>query len=118
MQELVAYYQHNSLGSSFPGVDTTLRCPYRDMIEGGGSVRTRSASATPAPLVPSPRTMGRANSPTSTNSSQPSERWAEVLFAFTAEYPDELTIDVRNKFTALIKCVHDLILFLYSSSEI
>lgn len=93
VEELVAYYQHNSLGSSFPGVDTTLRCPYRDMVEGGGSVRTRSASATPAPLVPSPRTMGRANSPTSTNSSQPSERWAEVLFAFTAEYPDELTID-------------------------
>ncbi len=94
-QELVAYYQHNSLGSSFPGVDTTLRYPYRDMIDGGASIRSRSTSATPAPLVPSPRNMGRTASPTSdANSSQQLERWADVLFPFHAEYPDELTIDV------------------------
>lgn len=94
-QELVAYYQHNSLGSSFPGVDTTLRYPYRDMTDVGGNTRPRSTSATPAPpapLVPSPRNMGRTASPTS--DTQQSERWADALFAFHAEYPDELTIDV------------------------
>lgn len=91
----MAYYQHNSLGSSFPGVDTTLRYPYRDMIEGSGSVRSRSTSTTPAPPVPSPRNVGRTASPTAdSNSSQLVERWADVLFAFHAEYPDELTIDV------------------------
>ena len=84
MKELVAYYQHNSLGSSFPGVDTTLRYPYRDMIDGGATTR-----------VPSPRNMARAASPTSdTNSSQLVERWADAMFTFHAEYPDELTIDV------------------------
>ena len=93
----MAYYQHNSLGSSFPGVDTTLRYPYRDMIEGSGSVRSRSTSATPAPPVPSPRGVGRTASPPSDpHSSQLVERWADVLFAFHAEYPDELTIDVCN----------------------
>ena len=62
------------------------------MIEGAG--RSRSTSATPAPPVPSPRNMGRTVSPTPANGSQLSERWADVLFAFHAEYPDELTIDV------------------------
>lgn len=95
-QELVAYYQHNSLGSSFPGVDTTLRYPYRDMIDHGGSVRSRSTSATPAPPVPSPRNAGRTTSPTDTNATQ-LERYADVLFAFHAEYPDELSIDVGSK---------------------
>lgn len=65
------------------------------MIEGGGSIRSRSTSATPAPPVPSPRSMARTVSPTQPiNSSQLTERWADVLFAFRAEYPDELTIDV------------------------
>ncbi len=95
-KELVYYYQHNSLGSSFPGVDTTLRYPYRDMIESGGSTRSRSTSNTPAPPIPIPRSMGRTSSPSSENvsSSQLAERWANVMFAFHAEYPDELTIDV------------------------
>lgn len=65
------------------------------MVEGGGSVRSRSTSATPLPPVPSPRNVGRTASPTlDTNSSQLAERWADVMFAFNAEYPDELTIDV------------------------
>lgn len=34
-QELVGYYQQNSLGSSFPGVNTTLRYPYHDTAEAG-----------------------------------------------------------------------------------
>ena len=67
------------------------------MIDGG--VRSRSASATPAPLVPSPR-----NATVETNSSQQSERWADVLFAFHAEYPDELTIDVRISSSNVIQC--------------
>lgn len=86
----MAYYQHNSLGSSFPGVDTTLRYPYRDMID-GGTTRSRSTSATPAPPLPSPRNVGGTASPTDTNLV---ERLADVMFDFVADYPDELTIDV------------------------
>ena len=31
IQELVEYYQRNTLGVSFPGVDTTLRIAYSDV---------------------------------------------------------------------------------------
>lgn len=33
--DLVHYYQEHSLGYSFPGVDTTLRCPYWDISKPG-----------------------------------------------------------------------------------
>ena len=62
------------------------------MAEGVGPIRSRSTSTTPAPLVPSPRGAGRTISPSLEAGS--SEKWANVLFAFHAEYPDELTIDV------------------------
>ena len=85
----MAYYQQNSLGSSFPGVDTTLSHPYQEMAEamgvGGPAVaerRSRSTSIPPAPNFPPPSHPPQA------------DRWAEVLFNFIAEYPDELTIDV------------------------
>ena len=87
----MAYYQQNSLGSSFPGVDTTLSYPYSDVAEtaggGGGSAaerRSRSTSIPPAPNFPPPSHPPHA------------DRWAEVLFNFIAEYPDELTIDVSS----------------------
>ncbi len=68
-------------------------------MESSASVWSRSTSATPAPPVPSPRNVGRTASPTGdTNSSQLVDRWADVLFAFHAEYPDELTIDVCDKY--------------------
>ncbi len=89
----MAYYQHNSLGSSFPGVDTTLRYPYRDMAD-GGSTRSRSTSTTPAPPLPNPRNGGRTASPTDSNSLHFGDRIAEVMFPFQAEYSDELTIEV------------------------
>ena len=89
----MAYYQQNSLGSSFPGVDTTLSFPYNEVAEtvggggGGGSAaerRSRSTSIPPAPKFPPPSHPPHA------------DRWAEVLFNFVAEYPDELTIDVSS----------------------
>ena len=83
----MAYYQQNSLGSSFPGVDTTLSQPYHDVAEapgaGGAAERcTQSTSIPPAPNFPP------QSHPPHT------DRWAEILFNFVAEYPDELTIDV------------------------
>lgn len=86
----MAYYQQNSLGSSFPGVDTTLSQPYHDVAEapgaggagGAAERRSRSTSIPPAPNFPPPSHPPQA------------DRWAEVLFNFVAEYPDELTIDV------------------------
>lgn len=100
-QELVAYYQQNSLGSSFPGVDTTLSQPYHDVADtaatgGGGTAaerRSRSTSIPPAPNFPPPSHPPLA------------DRWAEVLFNFTAEYPDELTIDVSNIIILMLQLV-------------
>ena len=84
----MAYYQHNSLGSSFPGVDTTLRYPYKDVLEASDPRRPRSTSNPPLPPPPNalipPTTGGLV------------DKWADVLFKFTAEYPDELTIDVSE----------------------
>ena len=34
MQELVAFYQENSLGHNFPHVNTTLRFPYKSAFAG------------------------------------------------------------------------------------
>lgn len=94
VEELVAYYQQNSLGSSFPGVDTTLSHPYHDMVD--GERRSRSTSIPPAPTFPPP-----------THPPQ-SDRWAEVLFNFTAEYPDELTIDRHDRVKILDKNTNKL----------
>lgn len=78
------------------------------------SIRSRSTSTTPAPLVPSPRGVGRTISPSlEAGSSQQSEKWANVLFAFHAEYPDELTIDVCTH----IFCTMPLDLLLFNFLE-
>lgn len=77
----MAYYQQNSLGSSFPGVDTTLRYPYKDVAE-VGSVVDRQRHAVPVQNSEPPIPAG--------------ESWAEVLFTFVAEFPDELTIEVSS----------------------
>ena len=42
------YYQHNTLGNSFPGVDTTLKCSVKDTAEGLLPGVGLSSSGTPA----------------------------------------------------------------------
>ena len=48
--DLVQYYQTNTLGLSFPGVDTTLKYPYKEIAGPGGTGRhfsvTRSHTLT------------------------------------------------------------------------
>lgn len=97
LQELVAYYQQNSLGSSFPGVDTTLRYPYKELMEGPGT-RPRSTSNPPGPplLPPAPHPMHVASPPLPAG-----DKWANVLFTFVAEFPDELTIEVWDSCPAV-----------------
>lgn len=87
LQELVSYYQTNSLGTSFPGVDTTLRVPYKDVVD------TRARGTTnPPPLPPS-----RSHQPLPSPITLPErEMWAEVLFNFSSEFPDEMSIEVRQ----------------------
>ena len=63
--ELVEYYHKNTLGQSFPGVDTTLRYPYLDVIEGRVSFERErrhhsltsnsSISNLPPPTFPAPQ---------------------------------------------------------------
>ncbi len=91
-QELVAYYQQNSLGSSFPGVDTTLRFPHKEAVveSGGGGVdRNRSRSTSTAPQVPHPHIAPSSAPPIGQGESR-----AEVMFTFVAEFADELTVEV------------------------
>lgn len=75
-------------------MDTALRFPYKDVAEGGTGIdrsRARSTSNPPPshPPLPPPHP---AQATASTL--QTSERWADVLFTFFAEYADELTIEV------------------------
>ena len=86
LQELVSYYQTNSLGTSFPGVDTTLRVPYKDV-----ETRPRPSNPPAPPPLPPSRPHQTLPSPV-----PPPERemWAEVLFNFSSEYPDEMSIEV------------------------
>ena len=52
IEELVSYYQQNTLGVSFPGVDTTLRYPYTDYAEGRIGLRHLSVSSSGPTLNP------------------------------------------------------------------
>lgn len=58
--DLVEYYHKNTLGQSFPGVNTTLRYPYLDVIEGRVNFPERrhhsltSNSGMPPPSFPAP----------------------------------------------------------------
>ena len=66
--ELVEYYHKNTLGQSFPGVDTTLRFPYKDVVEGRvpvdrgerrhHSVTNIGVSGIPPPSFPAPQPHG------------------------------------------------------------
>ena len=88
LKELVSFYQTNSLGTSFPGVDTTLQFPYKE-------VDLRSRGGVSNPPAPPPLPPSRSNPPLP--SPQPHherELWAEVLFNFSSEYPDEMSIEV------------------------
>ena len=72
--ELVEYYHKNTLGQSFPGVDTTLRYPYLDIIEGRVNLNfererrhhslTNSSSGIPPPSFPAPQPHGHIPPPT------------------------------------------------------
>ena len=87
-KELVSYYQANSLGTSFPGVDTTLQVPYKEV-----DLRTRGGGSNPP--APPPLPPSRSNPPLpSPLPQQEKELWAEVLFNFSADYPDEMSIEV------------------------
>ncbi len=90
-QELVAYYRTNSLGGSFPGVDTALRFPYKEAVP--DVRRARSISNPPPPQLNPPVSPVVSVSSLGTISST-LDRYADVLFTFQAEYPDELSIDV------------------------
>lgn len=99
-QELVTYYQHNSLGSSFPGVDTALRFPYKDVADGGAGIdRSRPRSSyNPPPSLPPPSLPPPPIPQVTASPLQP--MWADVLFTFTAEFSGELTIEVRSPYSA------------------
>ena len=88
-QELVGYYQVNSLGASFPGVDTTLKYPYKEVDQ-----RPRGSSNPPPPPLPPSRPPQPLSSPLQPPSER--EQWAEAMFSFTPEYPDEMSIEVRG----------------------
>ena len=77
-------------------MDTSLLYPFKDMIP-EATRRNRSISNTPPPqatALPSPVSAPPAG-----------ERWADVLFNFPAEYPDELSIDVSADSIRHLLCI-------------
>ena len=85
----MSYYQTNSLGTSFPGVDTTLRCPYKEVES-----RPRGTSNSSAPPPPLPPSRSHQPLPSPLQPHPERELWAEVLFNFSPEFPDEMSIEV------------------------
>ena len=75
LKELVVYYQLNTLGVSFPGIDTILVYPYLDVLE--AYCRTKYKSLLPG-----------------STSKQDKDHWVEVLWDVVAKSPDELTVHV------------------------
>ncbi len=88
LQDLVKFYSTNSLGASFPGVDTSLKYPYKDAVP--DARRARSISNPPTPQLNPPVSPVGVLPPISAAV----DRFADVLFNFVAEYPDELSVDV------------------------
>ena len=76
-KELVVHYQLNTLGVSFPGMDTKLVYPYLDVLEAQHRTKYKS-------LIPD----------STKSSKQDKEHWVEVLRDFIAKSPDELTVHV------------------------
>lgn len=103
----MSYYQTNSLGTSFPGVDTTLRVPFKEV-----DTRTRGNSNPP---LPPPLPPSRSHQPLPSPIPPPErEVWAEVLFNFSAEYPGEMSIEVSWTHTHSLPLLHSSLLSLRS----
>eukprot|EP00731_Ephydatia_muelleri_P024738 Em0016g1009a len=102
IDELVDHYQRTSLGSSFPGVDTTLRYSLKDKealatsTVGPSAVFPLLPPATPLLLPPPP-------TPRQTVCS-----WAEALYPFDAEYEDELTLRKHDEVKIIEKATNKL----------
>eukprot|EP00731_Ephydatia_muelleri_P024734 Em0016g1005a len=132
VDDLVEYYQHNTLGNSFPGVDTTLRFSVKDpeapLPSGGLSSvapvsptvphTSLSSSGHSASVLPSYRPTLLSHHPTLTvqHSSvfhpagsamaplvPPPTLWGDVLFAFIAECDDEISLEKNTRVKILNK---------------
>ena len=93
IQELVEYYQKNTLGVSFPGVDTTLKYPYQDVVNGRISYERRHPSLSGSSASMGPPQFPAPPLPTtsSTPFSPPPGVWAEAVMDFHADGPGQLS---------------------------
>ena len=98
MHELVEYYQKNSLGISFPGVDTTLKHSYLDVIEGRVTFDRRhhslSAAGIPPPSFPAPVLHGQT--PPIMSPPWSEGVWGEALCDFNGDGPGQLSFLVST----------------------
>ena len=109
--DLVEYYHKNTLGQSFPGVDTTLRFPYLDVIEGRvaapygerrhHSLTSASVPGIPPPSFPAPLPHGHIPPPTISPPSHSMNSWnndillvGEALCDFNGDGPGQLSFFV------------------------
>ena len=83
IEELVDYYQKNTLGVSFPGVDTTLRIPYSEAARHHSVSGSSSSSSM---LIMSPPPFGRDSG----------SIWVEAVYDYEAEGPQFLSFHVKR----------------------
>ena len=126
IEDLVEYYQHNSLGASFPEVSTTLKFPYWEVAKKKPAELLRRPTSSSDVLHNHPSEVPRRTSVPVDNmavrrTSSPSEipvspplpsrqhihedrgHWCEVLYDFVAEYPGELSMKRNWKIKLLSK---------------
>ena len=102
MHELVEYYQKNSLGISFPGVDTTLKHSYLDVVEGRVTFDRRHHSLSgaggsiPPPSFPAPVLHGQTPPVMSPPAGWSEGVWGEALCDFNGDGPGQLSFLVST----------------------
>ena len=109
--ELVEYYHKNTLGQSFPGVDTTLKYSYLDVMEGRAafererrhhSLTSTSGAGLPPPSFPAPQPLGHIPPPTMSPPSHSMNSWSndilvgEALCDFNGEGQGQLSFLVSE----------------------
>ncbi|XP_019858709.1 PREDICTED: uncharacterized protein LOC109586932 [Amphimedon queenslandica] len=99
IEELVDYYQKNTLGISFPGVDTTLNIPYSDTARQRHHAVSDSSSSSMSMMSPPPF-------------NRDGDTWVEAVYDYDGEGPGFLSFHKHDHIKVLTKDTQKLSLWL------
>lgn len=94
IDDLVKYYQKNTLGVSFPGVDTTLKFPYQDVIIGYERRHHSVSAPPPPPSFPAPHPQNQQTPLVSPPPYGVDGNWVEAVCEFEGEGHGHLSFKV------------------------